>query len=404
VANEADQSRTKARLLDLFAEVSRTVEPHTLGPLTAEAVEVVGGRHGALYLVDLEQQDLIPVGDDFSGEKLSIDGSIAGRAFRSAEQLAVAQDDGSTRLWIPLIDGANRIGVIGATQDTLTDEHRATYADLAHLVASLVVSKSQIGDSLNVVRRTRDVDLAAELRWSLLPPLTAASPHVSIAAILEPAYQIAGDAFDYAVNPGIAHIAVFDAVGHGLEASRLANLAVGSYRHSRRRGLDLAATYQEMDHVVAAQFGESKFVTAQFAQLDVACGRLRWLDAGHPKPLRLRNGAVSQLDGDVCLPVGLGSMGPDKGATHTADTCEASLEPGDGVLFFSDGVTEARSPTGELFGVDRLGEFLVRAASAGEALPETVRRLARAVLAHQQDHLQDDASIVLMNWHPDNRC
>ena len=68
------------------------------------------------------------------------------------------------------------------------------------------------------------------------------------------------------------------------------------------------------------------------------------------------------------------------------------------MLLYTDGIVEARSPTGEFFSEERLADFVLHAAAAGDAAPETVRRLRRQVLAHQSDQLQDDASIVLPEW------
>jgi hypothetical protein len=127
------------------------------------------------------------------------------------------------------------------------------------------------------------MSLAAELQWQLLPPLTFSTPRVVIAGLLEPAYEVAGDAFDYALNGHTAHLAVLDLVGHDLTTSAV---TIGSYRHSRRTGLDLAATHGAMDRAVAAQFGGERFVTGQLALLDCATDRLQWVNAGHlPTPI-----------------------------------------------------------------------------------------------------------------------
>ena len=74
------------------------------------------------------------------------------------------------------------------------------------------------------------------------------------------------------------------------------------------------------------------------------------------------------------------------------------LEPGDRLLLYTDGITEARSPAGEFFGEQRLGDFISSPLAAGDPAPETVRRLMRRMLAHQADKLQDDASIVVLTW------
>jgi serine phosphatase RsbU (regulator of sigma subunit) len=74
------------------------------------------------------------------------------------------------------------------------------------------------------------------------------------------------------------------------------------------------------------------------------------------------------------------------------------LEPGDCVLFYTDGVTDARSPTGEFFGEQRLADLIVRNLAAGLPAPETMRRVVHALLAHQLGRLDDDASLLLVQW------
>ncbi|HET7486728.1 MAG TPA: PP2C family protein-serine/threonine phosphatase [Acidimicrobiales bacterium] len=398
--SSTEWNRRKAALLDLFTRRAHQAEPYECGAVTAEAVELLGLRDGQLFLTDLPQRLLVrvaPSGE--AAETLPIEGTIAGRAF-TTNTIAAAHDEDTHRLWVPVVDGADRLGVIGLTAgDTDDEDLRSACASLAHLIASLVLSKSLTGDALPLVRRRQPLTLAAELRWSMLPPLTCASPRIGIAGVLEPAYEIAGDSFDYALNPGTAHVAIFDAVGHGLSASRLVNLALGSYRHSRRHGLDLAGSYHAMDDTIVEEFGDAGFVTAQLATISLDTGRLQWLNAGHPRPLLLRGVAASMLEGDVCLPAGLSGIARRPG--WTADVCETQLEPGDQLLFYSDGVTEARSPIGDEFGTDRLGDLLVRSAAAGYSPAETVRRLTRAVLDHQNDRLQDDATMVLVCWQKD---
>jgi serine phosphatase RsbU (regulator of sigma subunit) len=228
----------------------------------------------------------------------------------------------------------------------------------------------------------------------MLPPLTYSGPGVSVAGVLEPAYEIAGDTFDYGVNGDDVHLAILDAMGHGLEASVMASLAVSSYRHSRRAGLDLDEMVGAMDAVITSQFPDDRFVTAQLAVLDTVTGRLRYVSAGHPAPMLVRNGRViGDLDVDPAPPVGLGLRSPN--------IMSASLEPGDRLLFLSDGAIEARSPDGELFGRDRLGGLLERAVASGLPSPEVMRRLMHALLDHQEGNLQDDATLVLLEW-PDD--
>ena len=110
--------------------------------------------------------------------------------------------------------------------------------------------------------------LGAEFRWALLPPISFSCEAVSVAAALEPPYEVAGDAFDYAINGDELHLAVFDGMGHGLEASRLTNLTLAAYRHARRRDVDIEKMREELDGVVAEVFGSERFVTAEIGVLD----------------------------------------------------------------------------------------------------------------------------------------
>jgi serine phosphatase RsbU (regulator of sigma subunit) len=193
------------------------------------------------------------------------------------------------------------------------------------------------------------------------------------------------------VNGDIAHLAIIDAMGHGLEASRMANLAVGSYRHSRRRGLDLEGTFAAMDRVVADQFGTEKFVTGQLVRLDLPTGRLTWVNAGHPRPLLWRDGRVADdLHCETSLPLGMGYV--------PAEVAEVSLEPGDAVLFLTDGVLEARSPGGEFFGRSRLARMWLEVGAGGQLPAEVLRRLCHSILDHQEGRLQDDATLLMVVW------
>jgi serine phosphatase RsbU (regulator of sigma subunit) len=204
---------------------------------------------------------------------------------------------------------------------------------------------------------------------------------------------IAGDTFDYAIDGDVAHIAIFDAVGHGLEAARIANLALSGYRSCRRRGLGLVASYGQVDALLLDQFGPEKFATAQLASFDLTTGRLCWINAGHPPPMVIRDGTPVDLAAPAYLPLGLADMAMDA-PTET----ETVLEPHDRVLFFTDGVTEARSADGTELGRARLAELTCGAAERGEKPAETVRLLGHALLEHRGGALQDDATLLLLVW------
>ena len=380
--------------MGLLLEAGHRLAPDQVAVTVARQMATIGMVDVGIYLVDLDQRRLVPLGpaESTPAEHLDIDATPGGRAFRTQQTVCEPAPAGAgARLWVPLIDGADRLGVLCTTVVEADDVTRDRAMHMASVTAALVVSKSSYGDNLVLARRLRDMDLAAEMRWSMLPPLTFTNDRLAVAGMLEPAYEIAGDAFDYAVNGDTAHLAIIDAMGHGLEASRMANLAVGSYRHSRRHGLDLEETFSAMDTVVADQFGAEKFVTGQLVRLDLSTGGLTWVNAGHPRPLLWRRGhPVADLHCETSLPLGMGYV--------PAEVAEVSLEPGDAMLFLTDGVVEARSPAGAFFGRTRLAEMWVEAGASGELPAEILRRLCHAILDHQQGQLQDDATLLLVVW------
>ena len=373
---------------------SHLLAPDALATAVAAAARTVGAQETVLYLADYEQRTLLPVPGSGVPERqeIAIEGTLAGRAFRRFEIVRGRAGEDTHRLWLPLLDGVERLGVAEFSfrdppNDSVRDELRA----LVSLAAELIVVNDAYSDVFARLRRRKTLSLAAELQWDLLPPLTFGTERLVITGGLEPAYDIGGDSFDYAVTGDRADLLVIDSVGHGLPAAVLAAVAIGTYRHARRNGLDLPDIAVEIDAAIATQFGESSFATAVLARLDLATGRLRWINAGHPQPLILRGSALVQPPPcPPSRPLGIQEAKPA--------CCETRLEPGDRLLLYTDGITEARSPDGEFFGERRLADFISAAVAAGEAAPETVRRLIRHVLSHQADQLQDDASIVVLEW------
>jgi hypothetical protein len=385
----------------LFQEVLRRTHlcaPSDVPLVVAEAAEALGAVEVRLFVVDYEQANLVAWSAPGVAEPppVPIDGSVQGRVFATSSIVELAGEaPASRRVLIPLLDGTERVGVMElvlGVPGPLGEPMVALCERYAHFVAQLMVTKSAYGDAFEVRRRTRPMDVSAELMWRLLPPLVFATDDLVVAGLVEPCYASGGDCFDYAVNGRTAHLAIFDAMGHGLVASGASSLAVSAYRSARRRGLGLVDTYLEMDLAVRSQDAD-RHVTAVIAELDLDHGHLRWVNAGHPEPLLLRHGkVVKTLRAPAQTPLGIPfDVGPVSAAGE-------SLESGDQLLMYTDGLPEARQPDGEFLTVERLGEFVERQAAAGYPPPETLRRLRHAVLAHQGGRLQDDASALLVEW------
>lgn len=373
---------------------SRRQAPDQLGAFLARRVAVFGMRDLSVYVTDFEQRRLVPIAGSAATGSIGLDDSTGGRSFTTASQLE-EPTDGGVRLWSVVVDGAARLGVMSATMSHLDDDDRSLADSLAGVVAALLVTRGQCTDAYTALRRSQKFSLAAEMQWDLLPPLSLDSGRVSVAGLIQPAYEVGGDSFDYAVNGDTLDFAVFDAMGHGLGSSQLAHLAVSSYRHSRRSGLDLEATYHAMDAAVAARSPNEEYVTCIAGRLDLLDGHLTWINGGHPLPLLVRDGEVlGTLSCEATLPAGLG-LTFGRGVREIAHDV---LKPGDRLFCITDGVVDSHRPGGEDFGQERLVALLSEQSRSGLDAAETVRQLSHCVLDHHGE-LSDDTTAFLIDFH-----
>lgn len=380
------------RLLGELLDRSHELPPQLIVPLVAAVVRGFGGRDPVLLLQDYGQVVLAPLPGrgSVTGEPVPIDGSAAGAAFLGGVPVE-EPTAGGVRVYLPLLDGGDEVGALALTLDAVDEDDRRLLRRLAALVADLLVTKSGYTDRIFQARRVEPMSLAAEIQWSLLPPLSMTVPRVAVAGILEPAYQVAGDSFDYALNDDVLHVATIDAMGHGLDAATMATVAIGAYRHARRADIELAEIYAFMDRAIAEQFGPDHFVTAQMMRLDTGTGHLQWVNAGHPQPLLIREHVVvERLESATTLPVGFGGEEPV--------ISERVLRHGDRVLCFTDGLVEEREAGGEQFGEEQLIDWVNRVERSHTGVRAVVRALSHVLKARRGGRTSDDATLFLIEW------
>ena len=280
---------------DLLTDAQFAV-PDDVPGLLAKHAQRLGAVDAAIFLVDYEQKVLTPLPRPGGPERqaVAVEGTLAGRAFSTLTPQWNAED---TLLWVPMVEGNERLGVVGfelapgaglEKDERFLDGVRRLTAE----AAELIVAKGAYGDFFESYRRLQPMSVASELAWQLLPPLTFGCDGLVISGALAPAYDVGGDSFDYGVDAHTARIAVFDAIGHGLEAGMLATVAVAAYRNCRRRQLKLSETVAFVDETIQMRFGAERFVTAVLGELDLASGRFCWYRCGHPAPLLLRGSKV----------------------------------------------------------------------------------------------------------------
>lgn len=306
------------------------------------------------------------------------------------QQPVVEPMGGGQRAAVPLTARSERLGVLD-----LEFPSGAVPIDLlvavADAVASAVVLARPYTDLFDRGRRARDLTLAAEMQWDLLVPGDYRSPRFCLAAKLEPAYEIGGDHYDYAVEPDRLTLAIIDGMGHGLAAAILSSLATAAMRNTRRNGGGIEEQAASVNAAILAHLGPEAFATGLLVEVDLVTGAARAVNAGHPPAILLRDGRVVERQLAPQLPFG---MFPD--TTYVASAFD--LAPGDRVILASDGIAEATDPSGAEFGTSRLAELT--AATAGDQPVDVVRRMVADVVRHRASSLADDATVLCLDWMP----
>lgn len=373
---------------------------HGRGPI--EALELADRHAHALgltrvsvHLVDLQQRVLVPL---LSGPELDVDTTLAGEAYRF-ESMRLAEGEGGLDLWLPLMGGADRMGVLHVVSETLDQLALHRCRTLAALLSLIISSQRAHNDGYLRRIRKRNVDLRTEMLRAFLPQRSVGTSQGVSTAVLEPAYEVGGDAFDHAITRDVLHATILDAMGHDLASGLTAAVAMAGARNARRSGAGLTQLTGNVGNALSEWLPE-RFCTGVFSTLDLAGGVFSWVNCGHPAPLLIRRQELigGALDRTAEPPLGLGLEENHSYAFH-----QFQLEPGDQVLLYTDGVVEARGPDGEMFGLERFVEFIIRATAGDERAPETLRRLIHDIREYQEGQFTDDATIMLLQWRPGTR-
>jgi serine phosphatase RsbU (regulator of sigma subunit) len=274
---------------------------------------------------------------------------------------------------------------------TVPDE--AMIAELGRIATVIGYALDVAGrrtDRFERTRRTRPFSVAAEVQWHQLPARACATPRYQLAGDLEPAYEVGGDSFDWAVGADALTVVVTDAMGHALPAAMLSTLALAGLRQGRRAGMGLSGQARVADRALLERYAGEQFVTATLLQLDLCSGETRMVQAGSPDIYHLHDGKVRLVDTQSQLPLGM---------AEATDYQERFIDliPGDRLVLVTDGVTEARNSSGEEFGDTRLADAITSTSDQRpvEAVPLIYRGL-RAFSGAQR--LRDDATVLCLDW------
>lgn len=391
-----DRRRSPLNLNVLLAAVE-AAPPVAAAQVVGDALsEALGARDVSFLIADYSGQSLFRLGrasgtgaDEGSGHEhgdtVSLSGTPHGRALAEQEIQVVAGDDG-TRLISPVTSRGEAVGVLELTLDQAPDEQAlASVLLAAHALAYVIIVSGRFTDFYEWGQRQRPLSLEAEIQHRLLPSsYTLEAGQFTLAGWLEPAGEVAGDTFDFSLERDTLHLSMTDAMGHTLNASLLATVLVGALRNARRRGVALAEQAALAHQALTGYAQDEEFVTGQLVRIDLPTGTARIVNAGHPAPIRIRDGRAEQ--------VALSSDPPfaaSPSATYRVQ--ELPLRAGDRLVFLTDGMLERNAAD-----VDALSVL-----AAGHDLHprEAVQALTRRVVQACGGGLRDDATILCLDWH-----
>lgn len=233
-----------------------------------------------------------------------------------------------------------------------------------------------------------DLELARDVQRTLLPETLPCPQGYAIHAAYEPAREIGGDYYDCVELPdGRVCLAFGDVSGKGVPAALVMARLASAVQTTVRLARDLGEGIRTLnDHMCERAWG-GRFVTFLAVLLDPKRHQIEWVNAGHRAPLlRTADGRVEELAPEIAgVPLGI-----LEGFDY--ETARRSLDPGDWLVLFTDGIDEARNPAGEQYGIDRLAALVARAPRGPEALADVILEETHAFSAGRPP--SDDIALV----------
>src|SRR6266436_5932077 len=303
-------------------------------------------------------------------------------------------------LAVPLGVGANVFGIIYAdsplSDNRFTEDHLKVLTTLASVAAIRVENARLTEEQMERERLEREQQVASEIQQRFLPATAPIVAGYELQGISFPCYEIGGDYYDFIQREdGRLVIALGDVSGKGTAAALLMS-SLHAAIHAQTGSHDtLVGTICAVNRYLAENIPSNRFVTLFCAELDPESGALSFLNAGHNPPLIVHAaGTVEQLASGG-LPLGIKADAEYREGRTT-------LQTGDVLVIYSDGVTEAASPNGEEFGPTRLYEVVSRNVDASAA---GIRDRIESALTKfsQGTQAADDITLVIVKRQAETR-
>ncbi len=293
---------------------------------------------------------------------------------------------------VPLQTDDEVIGLIYVDSSLMGREYTNDDLDLLTVMANVAgirIERQRMAEIEQARRRlASELEQAAEIQRQFLPAKAPVVPGLDLAAYNAPCRTVGGDYYDFVTYPdGRVAVVVGDVCGKGMPAALLMMSLQARVQVLADEPESPACLVERLNRILTAASLNNRFVSFFYSLLDPATGDMCYSNAGHNPPLLLRsNGEIQRLEGGG--PV----LGILPGISYEEEHC--FLTPGDVVLLYSDGVTEANNPAGEEFGEDRLVRLVE------EARCQPAEKILGAVTQAVQDWMAgapaaDDITLVI---------
>jgi sigma-B regulation protein RsbU (phosphoserine phosphatase) len=392
IARELTSILNVDELLKRIAELlSRLIDYQIFSILLLDATgEKLQHRFSQRFQENIQLKHEIPLGRGVVGYAAQHKEAVLVPDVNKDPRYVKANPETRSELAVPLVYKDKVIGVLDlehTRRGFFTDDHKRTVTTLAAQVA-IAIENAQLYEQIarQEKRLERDLAMARQLQFRLLPPTLPKLSHLDIAAKFVPARAIGGDLYDFvSYSMSRTAIVVGDVSGKGAPAAIYAALVSGILRSHAPIEPGPAEMLSAVNFSLGERRIDGQFVSLIYAVWDDRNRTLQVANSGLPRPIYYHDGRIEIIEA-TGLPLGL---------FDEADYDELSFraKPGDMFVFFSDGILDASNKAEELFGRERVGEIV--AANPNASADEVVKLLFKAVAEHASgEEAFDDQTVV----------